>query len=111
MLRSSAGKPVRAFVIWEPVMATDWTSPSIETMARIADPRVAQFWDKARLISHAMGEHDRRSIVWDYIAVYPPGAVWTDERPPEPVYHGRPVVEVKDEAMAAVASLNPKTQN
>jgi hypothetical protein len=105
MLRSFAGRPVRAFVIWEPVLATDWTSPSTETMERIADPRVAQFWDKARLISHSMGEHDRRSIVWDYIAVYPPGALWT-ERPPAPLYSGRPVVEVKDAARAALDGIS-----
>jgi hypothetical protein len=28
-----------------------------------------------------MGEHDRHSVVWDYIAVYPPGAVWEDHPP------------------------------
>ena len=24
----------------------------------------------------AFGEHDRHSVVWDYVAVYPFGAVW-----------------------------------
>lgn len=62
----------------------------------------AQFWDKERLISHSMGEHDRKSIVWDYIAVYPPGALWA-ERPPEPLYHGRPVVDVTEPARTAIA--------
>ena len=88
-------------MIWEPVLATDWTHPSSMTMQRIADPRVSQFWDKGRLISHSMGEHDRRSIVWDYIAVYPRGALWTG-RPPEPLYHGRPVIKVDEAAEAAL---------
>jgi hypothetical protein len=92
---------VRAFVIWEPVLATDWTSPAPPTLHRIADPRAAQFWDKQRLISHTMGEHDRKSIVWDYIGVYARGAVWND-RPPDPLYHGRPVVDVTDDAAAAL---------
>jgi hypothetical protein len=101
MLASFAGKPVRTFVIWEPVLATDWTHPSPETLSRIPDPRVAQFWDKQRLISHSMGEHDRRSIVWDYIAVYPRGALWNN-RPPEPIYDGRPVIRVKKAAADAL---------
>ena len=25
---------------------------------------------QGRLVSHSMGEHDRRSVVWDYIVVY-----------------------------------------
>jgi hypothetical protein len=89
-------------VVWEPVLNTDWTHPSTTTLQRIADPRASQFWDKDRLISHAMGEHDRKSIVWDYIAVYPPGPLWT-EKPPEPLYHGRPVVKVTGAARAALA--------
>ena len=84
------------------MLATDWIQPSTATLRRISDPRASQFWDKERLISHSMGEHDRKSIVWDYIAVYPPGALWT-ERPPEPAYHGRPVVDVTEPARAAIA--------
>ena len=93
---------MRAFVVWEPVLSTDWTHPSAATLKRIADPRVSQFWDKERVISHSMGEHDRKSIVWDYIAVYPPGPLWQD-RPPEPLYQGRPVVKVAEPARAALA--------
>ena len=77
-----AGKRVRAFVIWEPVLPTDWSSPSTAALRRISDTRAAQFWDKGRLISHSMGEHDRGSVVWDYVAVYPAGPVWED-RPPQ----------------------------
>jgi hypothetical protein len=56
---------------------------------------------KGRLVSHSMGEHDRQGIVWDYIAVYPPGAVWEDG-PPEALYHGGPVVRVTEPARSAV---------
>ena len=92
---------MRAFVIWEPVLPTDWSAPSTAALSRISDTRAAQFWDKGRLISHSMGEHDRRSVVWDYIAVYPAGAVWED-RPPESLYHGGPVVRVTEPARAAL---------
>ncbi len=102
VLDEFAGKPVRAFVIWEPVLLTDWSSPSAATLRRLSDPRVAQFWDKGRLISRLMGEHDRRSIVWDFISVYPAGVLWED-RPPEALYAGGPVVKVAGLARAALA--------
>jgi hypothetical protein len=96
------------FVIWEPVLPTDWKSPSSATLGRISDPRAAQFWDKGRLISHSMGEHDRRTVVWDYIAVYPPGVIW-DDRLPQAVYHGRPVVQVIHQAGVALGQALHRT--
>lgn len=96
-----AGKPVRAFVVWEPVLMTDWSSPSTAALRRISDPAVSQYWDKHRVISHGLGEHDRRSIVWDHIAVYPSGTSWRD-LPPKAVYEGGPVVYVADQVRAAV---------
>jgi hypothetical protein len=92
---------VRVFVIWEPVLPTDWSAPSTAALRRVSDTRATQFWDKGRLVSHLMGEHDRHSVVWDYIAVYPLGAVW-DDGPPEALYHGGPVVRVTGPARSAV---------
>jgi hypothetical protein len=88
-------------VVWEPVLITDWAAPSTATLNRISDPRAAQFWDKGRLISHLMGEHDRQSIVWDHIAVYPAGVIW-NERPPQALYEDGPVVRVIGPAHAAL---------
>jgi len=94
---------VRAFVVWEPVLFTDWFSPSTMTLGRVSDSRAAQFWDRSRLISHSLGENDRKSIAWDYIAVYAPGLLW-DSYLPQPSYRGGPVIKVTDEARAAIAS-------
>lgn len=102
ILDQFAGKPLRVFVIWEPVLFTDWTMPSTAALRRIADSRAAQFWDKGRLISRSMGEHDRRSVVWDFIAVYGQGAIWNDHSP-LPIYQGGPVVRVVEPARKAVA--------
>jgi hypothetical protein len=102
MMAEHGANPARIFVVWEPVLFTDWSSPSTATLGRIADAHASQFWDKQRLISHSIGEHDRRSIVWDYIAVYPRGAVW-ETSPPEPLYSGGPVVRVIDEARSALS--------
>ena len=102
ILTDLASQPVRTFVVWEPVLFTDWSSPSTATLGRISAGHVSQFWDKGRLVSHSMGEHDRGSVVWDYVAVYPIGAVW-DASPPKPLYEGGPVVRVVDEARSALA--------
>jgi hypothetical protein len=102
ILMDFTDKPVRTLVVWEPVLFTDWSSPSTVTLGRITAARVSQFWDRGRLISHSMGEHDRRTIVWDNIAVYPIGAIW-ESGPPAPLYKGGPVVRVTDEARAAIA--------
>jgi len=109
MMAEFAGEPVRIFVVWEPVLFTDWSSPSMATLGRLANARAAQFWDKKRLISHSMGEHDRGSVVWDYIAVYPVGAVW-EERPPQPLYDGGPVIRVLNEARAALVQAHKDNQ-
>lgn len=101
MLQEFAGKPVRGFVVWEPVLPTDWGAPSTAALRRISDGRVSQFWDKPRLISHELGEHDRSSIVWDHIAVYPPGAAWQD-KPPQPLFADGPVVRVIEPAATAI---------
>ena len=106
-MQEFAGKPVRTFVVWEPCLPTDWASPSTWALKRISDSRASQFWDKGRLISHSMGEHDDNTIVWDHIAVYPAGAVW-QEHPPKPLYEGDPLVKVMAPVRAALAqALQP----
>jgi hypothetical protein len=59
MLREINGQDVRVFVIWEPVLATDFTAPSTAALARIPDLRAAQYWDRNRALSHLPGEHNR----------------------------------------------------
>ncbi len=97
----------RVFVIWEPVLDTDWAEPGIAVRSRLNDPRVQQFWDKQRVLSAAFGgpEHLGRlaqvreirfgmdSVIWDAVAVYPPGTRWI-ENPPVARFLGAPVVDV-----------------
>ncbi|MCI0627519.1 MAG: hypothetical protein L0387_38710 [Acidobacteria bacterium] len=80
---------------------TDLGPPSTAALARVSDPRAEQFWDKGRLLSRAMGERDRQSVVWDHLGVYAPGTVW-DTALPASQYSGRPVVDVIDEARRAI---------
>jgi len=95
---------VRVFVIWEPVLPTDFVAPSTVALARISDSRAAQYWDRGRALSHLLGEHNRSSVVWDYIAVYAPGTLWQDALP-KPVYSDNPVRDVISGAKESIQSL------
>ena len=83
----------RVFVIWEPVLPTDFVAPSTAALARIPDARAAQYWDRKRALSHLLGGRNRSTVVWDYIAVYAPGMLWQDA-PPKPIYSDNPVRDV-----------------
>jgi hypothetical protein len=99
MLKQFPGKPIRAFVVWEPVLPTDWGAPSTPALNRISDGRVAQYWYKDRLVSKSMGEHDTKSIVWDHITVYGPGATWHQ---PTALFADGPVIKVLEPAREAI---------
>ncbi|HEX4542408.1 MAG TPA: hypothetical protein VH114_04505 [Candidatus Acidoferrum sp.] len=110
MLEAQTDPHLRAFVIWEPVLASDLNAPSTITLRRIHDPRVKQYWDANRVLSHAMGEHDRPSVVWDDIAVYKPEQIWA-EAPPQPEFTGRPVVRFIEGARQALQTLYSERKN
>ena len=81
---------MRVLVLWEPVLATDWMTPSPSLTAMIPDSRALQYWDRGRRLSAAMGgpsaadrlADDRQvgfrmgDVIWDAALVYPPGAKW-----------------------------------
>ena len=104
MLREINNQDVRVFVIWEPVLPTDFVAPSTTALGRIPDARAAQYWDGKRTLSHLLGEHNRSSVVWDYIAVYAPGKLWQDT-PPKPVYSDGPVRDVISGAKESINRL------
>ncbi len=104
LLRETNRKDVLVFVVWEPVLATDFTAPSTAALARIPDTRATQYWDRNRALSHLLGEHNRSTVVWDHIAVYAPGTLWQDTLP-KPVYADNPVRDVISGARDSVQHL------
>lgn len=98
---------MRVFVVWEPVLATDLAAPSTASLARVPDLRATQYWDHDRALSHLMGEHNRATVVWDYIAVYQPGTIWQDA-PPKPIYSDHPVRDVIGGAKEAIQRVNAR---
>jgi hypothetical protein len=108
VLRDVRDPNVRVFVIWEPVLLTDWHAPGAGAVARVPDARAVQFWDPQHLLSAeirraaesnpqgVLGEHRLRArVVWDFVALYPPGVQWTDAWPTAR-FAGAPVVRVID---------------
>jgi len=99
---------IRVFVIWEPVLPTDLAAPSTMTLKRISDTRGSQYWDKQHLVSSSIG--DPEGVVWDYVAVYPPGKLW-DKSPPEPVYSHAPVIHGISATKEAIQKFLPESEN
>jgi hypothetical protein len=105
---------LRIFVVWQPVLRTDVAPPTSGVLGRITDPRAAQFWDRRCILSeriaaaavedpqNVLGQTSCSSgeVVWDWVAVYPPGVRW-DDRYPQAAFAGAPVVgvmhDVRDE--------------
>jgi hypothetical protein len=102
--RDQQPRRFRVFVIWEPVLPTDFVAPSAAALGRIPDARAVQYWDRQRALSHLVGEHNRSSVVWDYIAVYAPGKLWQDD-PPTPIYSDDPVRDLISGAQDSINRL------
>jgi hypothetical protein len=92
-LRAVHDPNVRVFVVWEPVLVTDWHAPGAGAVGRVPDARVTQFWDPRRALSQAI-RHGH--IVWDYVAIYRPGVRWGDAFPTAQ-FSGAPVMRVIDD--------------
>ncbi|HZT39103.1 MAG TPA: hypothetical protein VFA28_14510 [Bryobacteraceae bacterium] len=103
------------FAVWEPVLPTDWMAPSAMALKRLRDGRVRQFWDPHHLIAAAVKKVEiagplhpdcceRKGVLWDLAAAYPPGARW-GEALPQPVLLNGPVVN----AVAGLDAILSKT--
>lgn len=94
--------------MWEPILPTDYSSPGTAVLARLSDPRVAQYWDKNHLVAEQL-EHriesdagqpkpaccTRKGVQWDEVAVYRQDARW-DGQLPRAVFLNGPVVRSLD---------------
>ena len=92
-------------VIWEPILTTDWTSPSGNTLARIPDRRVRQFWDAKHLVASALNQIVKQNppqpepscciqkgFYWDDAILYARHSHWIDK--PTAVFWNGPVVRI-----------------
>ncbi len=114
ILKQTQSSSVRVFVVWEPMLPTDWYRPTRPTLKRLSDSRAVQFWDTHHLIAGQLkqqlqqfhGTHpsccEDRGHLWDMAAVYPPGIEWGDAAPKfddGPVYRIAPDLQRACSAM------------
>ena len=90
MLKKNPEAGVKVFVIWEPVLQTDWNRPGDSITANIPDGRASHYWDPNRRLSTLYGgpakiasiaatetvKFRMSGVVWDSAVVYPPGIQW-----------------------------------
>lgn len=104
---------VSVFVVWEPILPTDWTAPTSGVLGRLSDVRARQYWDEDHILAKRMAREarppqpvqsccDHEGLLWDLAAVYPKGALWTDTLPPASVFDG-PVVDVAAKIESALS--------
>jgi hypothetical protein len=101
VLRDVRDPNLRVFVVWEPVLITDWHAPGAGAVGRVPDSRVTQFWDQGRALSGAMR---RGRVVWDYVAIFPAGVRWGDAFP-APQFSGAPVVRAIDDFRRRLSAI------
>jgi hypothetical protein len=111
ILKQNHSENLRVFVVWEPILPTDWSSPGRGVRARIPDPRVAQFWDKKHLVAKELQGHlsslkvdccFRAGILWDVVAVYPGSAKWDSA----PIFVAGPVVDASPDTAKRLLELS-----
>ena len=118
MLEARKELPLKVFAVWEPILVTDVWPPATWALGRLHAPRVAQYWDRERLVAKQMAADARPpqpaqecctsdGILWDLVAVYPKGVLWTDRMPPAIMFDG-PVVDVKDALARSLTDLASK---
>jgi hypothetical protein len=104
---------VRVLVVWEAILATDWKSPSGNTLARIPDRRVHQFWDAKHVVASALNEIAKqkplepgpnccvqKGFYWDDAILYAADTHWRDK--PTSVFWNGPVMRVIPELEKAL---------
>ena len=91
------------FVVWQPVLKTDREPPDAAARARVT---ARHYWDANLVVARAAQPVLTRDlsnfrgvtklvtgpVLWDYIAVYPPGVRWGDEFP-RPLRSSAPVAD------------------
>lgn len=109
------GRPVQVLMVWEAVLPTDSDPPNARVLARASDPRVRPYWDQEGALSKAWqpvlvkektpvtGSSDliTGDVVWDVVAVFPPGVRWETQLPAAS-FKGAPVVKTVKELTQAL---------
>lgn len=113
ILKAQTDADVIVFAVWEPILPTDWSSPGTGVLSRLSDRRARQYWDSTHRIAEALQQSgvkppccERKGILWDLAAVYPPGLRW-EKTLPAPSFVSGPVVKVTESLRTAIPPGTP----
>jgi hypothetical protein len=115
ILEQHPAAKIQVFAVWEPMLTTDWQSPTSGVLARLKDARARQYWDPRHLVALRLAADARdpqarqaccvrNKILWDLAALYPPGVEWKEALPPAVFFDG-PVVKRKSELETALTLI------
>jgi len=115
ILQNHKDKPIAVFSVWERILPTDWSKPGTTVLHRLRDARVRQYWDADYRVASAVRQTmearhldfnccDDRGVLWDMMAVFPPGAQWGDMLP-EPLLVDGTVEEVAPKFTSLLETL------
>ena len=115
-MKEAGSHAVSVFAVWQPMLPTDWGAPTAGVLKRMPDGGVRQYWDPNHLIAKTLAADarspqpepdccERDEILWDLVAVYPPGVRWEDRLPTAVMING-PVVNVAEELSTNVRKLS-----
>jgi hypothetical protein len=97
------------------MLSTDWQSPGAVVLARLKDLRARQYWDPQHLLALRLAADAREPqpkqacclrdhILWDLVALYPPGNRWKDALPTAIFFNG-PIVKQQPELETALLPI------
>ena len=107
LLKQHPAAEARISAVWEPVRFADWQRPTTAALARLSDPRVTQYWDHDHVLANMLANENQpncceaKNILFDLIAVYPPGVTWSGRLPRAEIFDG-PIFRIVPKIQAAL---------
>jgi hypothetical protein len=112
ILDRHASQSLAVYVIWQPMLPTDWGRPGTSVLSRLSDARVHQYWNANHAVARLVGQAGTaygiepgccvsRDIWWDLVAVFPPGGLWNETLPKPSMIDGT----LEDAAASVEAAL------
>lgn len=101
---------LRIFIVWEPILPSDWQRPTHPVLSRVSDLRASQYWDKDHLIAKRIRQYlppdepnccEHNGILWDLVALYPKQAPLNTR----PSFIAGPVVRAVDRARKQLSEM------
>jgi hypothetical protein len=116
LLNQMHSLPIRVFVVWKPILPTDWSRPSGMVQSRISDSRVIQYWDVDHLVAAELRRQllsepsccQRKGILWDVAVLYAKQAQWRNS---SPLFADGPVVDTAPDLAKLLASPQMQTSS